>query len=361
MLIDFIAGTKHDFCSLAATIAAIEQTENNNLDIAYRPIYIGDKNDFSDSGLSLSTSIQPSIFLTNDSDANSTNNNDTVLTQYKKVLNAGRPDIVMLYGHSTGVMACAIAAAKTEKIRVAHVGSGTRNNYRYAENEINRKIIDAITDYHFSTSQQASENLRTEGVPDDYIFFVGNPIADVLAQITDEHQPEIWDALALKTNRYILLNLESTALLSSSSRLKPLLYTIVKSSRNIPIILPDTTVTRTAMEDVKLKTNNLHMVDIHSQNQLYYLAKHAKVVITDNENLQAETTIMRTPCITLFKSAAVPDTHKAGSNEIINLNPELLEDTFQKLFTNNWKKGQIPYLWDGKATKRILAAMNKLR
>ena len=90
-----------------------------------------------------------------------------------------------------------------------------------------------------------------------------------------------------------------------------------------------------------------------------YLVKNAKAVITDSGGITEETTVMGIPCITLRDNTERPETITVGTNELIGTNPEAIKPALEKLFSDNWKKGGIPELWDGKAAERIVEHLLK--
>lgn len=362
MLVDFVAGSRLDFYVIAPVLEAVQAEQDAGSDVGYRVIFTGSRADFQsiDEDLSFFGIPRPNILL-DVSESDYALLTATTLVRYEQVLKSAKPDIVMLFGHSDGAMACALAAAKISGLKIAHIGSGMRNNNRNSGEEVNRKVIDAITDYHFPIGQSSAENLRIEGVPDEFIFFTGNPMADFLNRETENMpQPGIWNSLQLQPEKYILLNLEHPSLAKSTARLKALLLSIIRLSRNMPIVFPANSSTEKTLKAIGVKAHNLHIVEHPGISSLYYLSRYASLVITDTETLQDETTIMQTPCITLFKSMARPDTYATGSNEVTGMQPEDIEAAFEKLFAGEWKKGKIPYLWDGKASTRILNVLKKL-
>ncbi|MCB0696575.1 MAG: UDP-N-acetylglucosamine 2-epimerase [Chitinophagaceae bacterium] len=362
MLIDFIAGSKIDFYKIAPVIAAVQEQQDAGVDIGYRLIYTGTKVDIEpeDEGFSHYSIPAPNILL-DISEPDPAAYAAAALMRYEQVLVSGKPNIVMLFGHSTGVMACSLVAAKTADIKIAHIGSGMRSFNRYSGDEVNRKVIDSVTDYYFPIAQSSGENLRNEGVPDDYIFFVGNPVSDLVnREMADMPQPAIWNALKLQQKRYFLLNLEHSSVTGSQARMKSLLLQVIRLSKGLQIILPVNNDSSKTLKSLGIKAPNLHIIESQGISSLYYLAHHAKAVLTDTEQLQDETTLMQIPCMTLLKSVARPDTYTIGFNEIVGLQPESMTEAFHKLFAGDWKKGRIPYLWDGKVAGRILSVLKKL-
>lgn len=362
MLVDFVAGTRLDFYTIAPILDAVRAEQDAGRDIGYRVIYTGSSEEYSRIGaeLSLFDIPRPNIMLEVNDETHALLTAKT-LVRYEQVLKSAKPDLVMLFGHSTGTMGCTLAAAKVPGLKIAHIGSGMRNNNRNSGDEVNRKVIDAITDYHFPIAQSCAENLRTEGVPEDFIFFVGNPIADFLnREMENFPTPPVSDALDLKPLKYLLLHLEHPMIVKSQARLKSLLLNVIRLSRNLPVILPVNSVSEKTLNAISLKARNLHIVEPQTIPGLYYLARYAKAVVTDSEHLQDEATLLQTPCMTLFKTVARPETHTTGFNEITGMQPDAIEDAFQKLFAGDWKKGRIPYLWDGRAAARIMNVLKKL-
>lgn len=359
MLIDFVAGTVSDIYNLSAIIKHVTDLEDEHFDIGYRLVFCGSANQFSNHGSSISSElVMPSVYL-DVVDEDSAIATADCLIKYEQILNQDKPDVVLIYGQNNHVTGCTISAAKKQDVRIAHIGSGLRRNLRYSSDELNGRMIDAITDYHFPITQSSCEYLRNEGVSDDFVFFVGNPLADVLTNIKDE-QPPIWDVIQLQQKRYCLLQIENNTLLESHSRLKTLILNIIRYSRNLPILLIISDKNRDAISATGVKSPALHLVDIHELHHMYYLIKNAKAVVTDTDKMQSESTFFLTPCMTLFKSVALPDTVETGTNEVIGLQADAINDAFNQLLNKNWKKGHIPYLWDGKVAKRIATTLKNL-
>src|SRR5215470_19522085 len=102
-----------------------------------------------------------------------------IMVEFEKVCIAENPDLVLVVGDVNSTMACTIVAAKL-LIPVAHVEAGLRSFDRAMPEEINRLVTDALASLLFTTSRDADENLKHEGIDDSKIFFVGNVMIDTL-------------------------------------------------------------------------------------------------------------------------------------------------------------------------------------
>jgi UDP-N-acetylglucosamine 2-epimerase (non-hydrolysing) len=85
-----------------------------------------------------------------------------------------------------------------------------------------------------------------------------------------------------------------------------------------------------------------------------YLVERAKAVITDSGGITEETTVMGIPCMTIRANTERPETVSMGTNELLGTNPENIKPAMEKLFSGQWKKGEIPLLWDGASAERII-------
>jgi len=101
------------------------------------------------------------------------------MIEFERLLLEEKPDLAVVVGDDNSTLACALASVKLN-IPVAHVEADLRSFDRTMPEEINRLLTDAISDYLFTPSLDADENLKKEGIPEDKIFLVGNVMADSL-------------------------------------------------------------------------------------------------------------------------------------------------------------------------------------
>jgi len=216
-------------------------------------------------------------------------------------------------------------------------------------------VTDAITDYFFTTSETANDNLRKAGTPDSRIFFVGNTMIDtLLTQMPNFKKPAIWDSIGLQPKEYIVMTLHRPANVDEEDGLRKLMKAIVDSSKGLPLVFPVHPRTAKMLQSVGINAPNLHMIDPLGYLEFNYLVQHAKAVVTDSGGITEETTVMGVPCMTLRNNTERPETCTIGTNELLGTNPTAIPPAFKKLLNGEWKKGNIPELWDGKTAHRIV-------
>jgi len=259
-------------------------------------------------------------------------------------------------------MACAIAAKKM-LVPVAHVEGGIRSGDMTMPEEINRIVTDSITDYFFTTSATANENLRKSGVSDDRIFYVGNTMIDtLLASRPYFKKPRLWNEINLKDKDYIVLTLHRPDNVDDPVNLQRLLDEIINSSGGLPVVFPVHPRTRKVLGSSAGSpgSRNIHLTEPLGYLEFNYLVERAKAVITDSGGITEETTVMSVPCMTLRNSTERPETVTTGTNELLGTNPDAIAPAMRKLISGQWKKGSIPPLWDGHTSERIVGIICKL-
>lgn len=354
MLIDIIAGARPNFMKIAPIIEQIRiAKEKSNID--YRLVHTGqhyDKN-MSDSFFEQLGIPMPDVNL-GAGGGSQAEQTASIMVGYEKLLLEKKSDLCLVVGDVTSTMACAIVAQKLH-VKVAHVEAGIRSGDWSMPEEINRLVTDSITNYFFTTSEVANQNLRNNGVTNDRIFFVGNTMIDTLLKNKPRFiQPSIWVEAKLEKGKYFMLTLHRPANVDQEHQLKDLLDQIVIHSKGLPIIFPVHPRTAKILQSVGIVAPNVHFIEPLSYLEFNYLVENSLAVITDSGGITEETTVMYIPCITLRENTERPETITIGTNELIGTNPNAIKPALEKLFAGNWKKGGIPELWDGKTGERIV-------
>lgn len=361
MKINIIAGARPNFMKIAPIIHAIHYAQNQGKNIFFRLVHTGQHYDKKMSGDFFEQLQIP------EPDANleagggtQAEQTATIMVRFEQELIQNPADLVLVVGDVTSTMACAIVAQKLHT-KVAHVEAGIRSGDWTMPEEINRLVTDSITNYFFTTSKFANENLIKSGISQEKIFFVGNTMIDtLLTQKPNFKQPTFWNEINLKEKNYLVLTLHRPSNVDNKSQLIDL-FKVIEENSTVPIIFPIHPRTKKNMQEFDIQPNKVHLVEPMSYLEFNYLVANAKAVITDSGGITEETTVLGIPCMTLRNSTERPETVETGTNELIGTNPENLKLALKKLFKESWKTGQIPELWDGKTAERIVECLLKIK
>jgi len=306
----------------------------------------------------------------------------TIMQEYEKILLDQRPDLVVVVGDVNSTIACALDAAKLH-LPVAHVEAGLRSFDRTMPEEINRLLTDQISDFLFTTCEDADQNLKNEGIPESKIFLVGNVMIDSLLKFIERAKQS--DALArlglLKADAavqpYALLTLHRPSNVDDPHTLVGILDALNTVSERIPLIFPIhprtlKQVKAFALEDmiwhvdrpesIPLDLSPPKVITIPPLGYLDFLnlMAHAALVLTDSGGIQEETTILGIPCLTLRSNTERPITITEGTNYLVGSDPEKIVSQSFEILETGGKQGRLPKLWDGQAASRIVRILTEV-
>lgn len=283
-----------------------------------------------------------------------------IMVGYERILLKDKSDLCLVVGDVTSRMACSISARKLG-VPVAHVEGGIRSGDWTMPEEINRVVTDSITNWFFTTSETANDNLRSAGVTNDRLFFVGNTMIDTLLKnVSRLRPPTCWHSLKLEPQKYFVVTLHRPANVDGEQQLLSLLRAIAEGTRGLSVVFPVHPRTAKNLRELDSATLQLHYVDPLGYLEFNYLVKHAKGVITDSGGITEETTVLGVPCLTLRDNTERPETITIGTNELIGTDPNKLPPALARLMAGEWKNGSVPPLWDGKAAERIVEHLERV-
>jgi UDP-N-acetylglucosamine 2-epimerase (non-hydrolysing) len=284
-----------------------------------------------------------------------------VMVEMEKVLTADRPDLIVVVGDVNSTMAAAIVAAKL-CIPVAHVEAGLRSFDRTMPEEINRLVTDALSDYCFTTCQDAGENLLREGVAKEKIFFVGNVMIDTLLKLRDESlKSNVREKLCLDPE-YGYVTLHRASNVDSKAVLGEILSALRTIQEQLPLAFPVHPRTRARLKefgywDEMGRWPNLKVVEPLGYLDSLGLMAGAKLVLTDSGGIQEETTVLGVPCLTMRENTDRPVTVTEGTSTIVGMASANIISEARKVLAGHYKSGRIPKYWDGKAATRIVDSL----
>ena len=359
-----IAGNRINFVKIAALMAAFAENRTIKPTLVYTgPEYLNQENIrfFHQLGISL-----PDVNLGVGSGSQAAQT-AAVMTAFEDVVLSYRPDVLVLVGDTNSSLAAALVAAKLG-VPVAHVHAGLRNFDRKTPDEINRILIDSISDLHFCSEQSAVDNLLREGKAEENVLLTGNVIIDTLLRnLTKVTASKILDQLGIQCEKYVLFTLHRQQNVDNAIVFNRLLDALQEIQRDVPVLIsvhPQAPVRlwTSPLENHFEKAGRLRAIDTLDYLDFMKLMACAKVVLTDSGDMQEETTILQVPCLTLLDRTERPVTVEIGTNHVVGTLPENILDAYRRISTTRNGKLQVagphaPPLWDGEAARRITRAL----
>ena len=238
MKITIVSGARPNFMKIAPITRAIKAAQEAGKKISYRLIYTGRQDD---------TSLDASLFSDLDmkkpdgylgvSGHDQSEVTAAIMLAFEKELNTHPAQVVLVVDDLTATMSCSIVAKK-RGLKVAHLIAGTRSFDMNMPREVNRTIVDAISDYLFTAGMVANRNLNQEGMIPEYIHYVGNILIDTVRYNRHRLLQPVWfSTMGLKGHGYLLLTLNRHELLNKKNVLKSLIQTLVDKSEGMPLLL----------------------------------------------------------------------------------------------------------------------------
>ena len=344
-----VAGARPNFVKVAPLIRAIENADR----ASYELVYAGREDDptlestlFDDLQMP-----RPSVFLGVDS---SSLNEITsrVMAEFDSYLDNHPTDVVIVVDDLASTMATAIVTKK-RGIKLAHLVAGTRSFDIQMPKEINRLVIDALSDYLFTAGVKSNSVATREQGEMSQTYMVGNILMDTLRFNHDRLRRP---ALKIEEGNYMVLTINRKVLLNDETNLKLMLDAIVTAAENTPVVAP----LRPKAAEVVAKLNaNIQVVEPLSYLEFGWLTAHAKGIITDSGNVAEEATFNCVPCITLNSYTEHLETVSMGSNVLVGGDADKLAEAINQIQKGEWKKCALPDRWDGRTAERIVQILTE--
>lgn len=287
-----------------------------------------------------------------------------IMEAFDRVLDEHPTDVVLVVGDVNSTIACALVAVK-RSVKVAHVEAGLRSGDRTMPEEINRILTDQISDFLFTTERTARDNLLREGVADEKIHFVGNVMIDTLLQHRERAKSsDVLKRLNLEPRGYAACTLHRPSNVDTPEAALNTVRALGELARRLPIVLPIHPRTRGRFADFGLlgrltASGHVTLIDPLGYFDFLSLMDNARLVFTDSGGIQEETTALGVPCLTFRENTERPITVNEGTNQLVGTDVERVATAADRVLANGASAGRIPELWDGRASERILAVLER--
>ena len=341
-----IAGARPNFVKVSPLVRAI----NKNPEATCLLVYAGSEND---------PTLEPSLFEDLQMprpqyylgvDSTSLNEiTSQVMARFDAFLDEHTVDVVIVVDDLASTMAAAIVTKK-RGIRLAHLVAGTRSFNINMPKEINRLVIDALSDYLFSAGVKSTGVATREQSENSQTYMVGNILMDTLRFNYDRLKKPV-SIPSLEEKKYLVFTLNRKALIADVDNLERMLKAMVESANGVRVIAPLRGNARKVVESMNLP---IEIVEPLSYLEFGWLTAHALGIITDSGNVSEEATFNGVPCITLNNYTEHQETVNVGSNVLVGEDADKLREQVAKMIAGEWKKCALPDRWDGRTAERIV-------
>jgi len=308
-----------------------------------------------------------------------------IMRRFEPVLLSEQPDVMLVVGDVNSTIACALVAAKIEypvgsarrRPIIVHVEAGLRSFDPDMPEEINRRLVDTLSDLLFVTEESGIQNLRHEGVNDSKVHIVGNVMIDTLQRHLEKARTsDVRQRFGLPEH-YGIVTLHRPSNVDSPETLRPLLTALHEIAKTTPLVFPIHPRTLKHVENFGLasllnwstypenanisqppdpisSSSGIYIVPPLGYLDFLHLVEKATLVITDSGGIQEETTYLKVPCMTLRQNTERPVTVTVGSNHLVGTKPEDILATAATILNGINKEAAVPEMWDGQAGARIV-------
>ncbi len=275
-----------------------------------------------------------------------------VMAQFDRFLDEHPVDVVIVVDDLASTMAAAIVTKK-RGIRLAHLVAGTRSFNINMPKEINRLVIDALSDYLFTAGVRSTGVATREQSEQSQTYMVGNILMDTL-RFNHDRLRKPASMPDLQEGRYIVFTLNRKALLADKENLQKMLEALLSAAGDTPVIAPLRPEASEVISHFSPLTSHFLTTSPLSYLEFGWLTAHAKGVITDSGNVAEEATFNGVPCITLNDYTEHQETVSVGSNVLVGEDADRLHEAVAKMVRGEWKHSALPDRWDGRTAERIL-------
>jgi UDP-N-acetylglucosamine 2-epimerase (non-hydrolysing) len=233
-----------------------------------------------------------------------------IIAKADKVFDEIQPDALLIYGDTNSCLS--VISAKKRKIPIFHMEAGNRCFDQRVPEEVNRKIVDHLSDINLPLSEQARDYLIAEGIKPETIIKTGSPMTEVLnANMEKIKSSDILEREGLKPKAYIVMSIHREENVDSPKNFSDLLESIDELTRkyNMPIIISTHPRTRKKLEDIDYQNENplIRFSKPYGFHEYNNLQMNAFCVISDSGTIAEEGSILNLPAVTIRQAHERPE------------------------------------------------------
>lgn len=270
-----------------------------------------------------------------------------VISKIDSVLSTVRPDAVLILGDTNSALAA--ISAKRQKIPIFHMEAGNRSFDQRVPEEINRKIVDHISDVNLTYSSIARDYLLREGLPPDLVIKTGSPMYEVL----QHYMPQILTSsilsnLGLKSKKYFVVSSHREENIDSDRQFKKFIQVLnsIADEHDLPVIVSVHPRTRKKIDSEGLSFHkNVRLLKPLGFMDYIHLQINSKAVLSDSGTITEESSILNFPALNIREAHERPEGMEEAAVMMVGLEIDRIRQCLALL--NNTDK-------DGRRTSPIV-------
>ena len=360
-------GARPNFMKVAPIIRILKKKHTERWDgrnISYSLVYAGSENDPTLEN-SLFEDLQiprPNVYLGIECE-NLNELTGQVMSKFEQYLQQNNTHVVVVVDDLASTMAASIVAKK-QGIALAHIAAGTRSFDINMPKEINRLVIDGLSDVLFTAGLSNNSIANKEGAELSRVYMVGNILIDNIrfnrgrmGSLSLENIHSVSN-LHLKTKQYLVFTLNRKMLMNDKENLGRMLKAMLEAAGDMPIVAPLRENAAQVVRSLDLsKHTNLNFVEPLGYLEFSFLLSNAAGIVTDSGNVAEEATFTNVPCATLNSYTEHIETVKQGTNILVGEDAQKLYAVVSDMLEGRWKATSIPDRWDGRSAERIVQTL----
>ena len=283
-----------------------------------------------------------------------------ILDRIKAVLEEVKPDVVLVHGDTSTTFVTALACFYMQ-IPVGHVEAGLRTNDIYSPfpEEFNRQAVSIISRYNFAPTEQARQNLLSEGKRPESIFVTGNTAIDALRTTVREdysHPELVWAS----DSRLILITAHRRENLGEPMKnMFRAIRRVMDEHTDVKAIYPIhmNPIVRKTADEFLGGDDRIHIIEPLDVLDFHNFLARCFLVLTDSGGIQEEAPSLGKPVLVMRNTTERPEGIAAGTLKLVGTDEEVIYRSFKQLLEDNEEYARMsnacnPY-GDGFASKRI--------
>ena len=267
-----------------------------------------------------------------------------VIEKSDKIMRDEMPDAVLLYGDTNSCLS--VISAKRNKIPVFHFEAGNRCYDQRVPEELNRKVLDHLSDINFVLTEHARRYLLAEGIPGETIIKTGSHMKEVLDHyMKDIDQSDALERLKLSSKKYFIVSAHREENVDSPQNLKDMVLTLnsIAEKYNLPIIVSTHPRTKDRLSNLDVENINplIHFLKPFGFCDYIKLQKEALCVISDSGTITEEASILNLPAITIRNAHERPEGMDVGTLIMSGLTQDRVLDSIRIILSQHNDKNRV--------------------